>query len=320
MIFEKTVEKIYKKNIYVRCDDTGWVFYFTEKDFPGLHKEPFEFYSSHGHILRGAYYFYDGYAPGRLIVFDHGHGGGHTAYMTEIELLCKRGYKVFAYDHTGCMTSGGESSNGLTQSLTDLNDCICALKNDEKNSGVKISVVGHSWGGYSTLNIAGYHPDITHVVSMCGYISVKRMIEQNFSGILKFFRKHIYEMEKKSNPDFVDSDAIKALSETNAKVLLIYSDDDPMTKKEYHYDVLREKLSGKENISFILEHEKGHNPNYTVDAVKYKDQFVASLSKENNNTQATKEEKDKFISTFDWKRMTMQDTAVWEKIYEHLEK
>ena len=84
--------------------------------------------------------------------------------------------------------------------------------------------------------------------------------------------------------------------------------------------MLKEKLGNKDNISFILEHEKAHNPNYTVDAVKYKDEVVAKLSKENDNNLNTDEQKAKFIASFDWHRMTAQEESVWEKIYEHLEK
>ena len=62
------------------------------------------------------------------------------------------------------MESGGESANGLGQSLSDLNDCITALKKEEKLSGYDFSVMGHSWGGFSTLNIASFHPDISHIV------------------------------------------------------------------------------------------------------------------------------------------------------------
>lgn len=319
MIFSKAIEKIYKKNIYVRCDDTGFVFYFSADDFAGLHSEKFVFPSSKGHELHGNFYWYDNPKKDRIVVFDHGHGGGHRSYMKEIELIAREGYLVFAYDHTGCMLSGGESSNGLTQSLVDLNDCINALKKQEQLNGYTYSVVGHSWGAFSTLNILAFHGDIRHVVPISGFVSVWDMIKQNFSGPLKFWQKDIYRLEKKTNPDFVDCNAIETLKNTDSFALLVYSDNDPMVKKELHYDALYNALRDKENIEFLLEKNKAHNPNYTVDAVTYKDGFVAELSKYNNK-QRTEEEKTEFINRFDWNRMTVQDEKVWAKIFETLRK
>ena len=128
MLFEKQVVGMYKGMMHIRCDDTETVFYFSADDFPGLQKEAYPFEASAGHMLQGYIYRYDAPIAGRLIVFDHGFGGGHRAYMKEIEMLCRHGYTVFAYDHTGCMESGGASPNGLAQSLCDLNDCITAIK------------------------------------------------------------------------------------------------------------------------------------------------------------------------------------------------
>ena len=71
--------------------------------------------------------------------------------MKEINMLCERGYKVFSYDHTGCMESGGASPNSLGQSLCDLNDRITMLKSLPSLENVTISVMGHSFGrAYST--------------------------------------------------------------------------------------------------------------------------------------------------------------------------
>lgn len=320
MIFKNKIIQLYKSQLFTRCDDTGNVFYFSKDNFTGLNQEPYPFQSSKGHQLQGYFYHYDNYVANRVIVFDHGHGGGHLAYMKEIELLCKHGFLVFAYDHTGCMQSGGEFTNGFTQSLVDLNDCLTTLKADEKYKNHQFSVIGHSWGAYSCLNIAALHPDITHVVAISGFISVEEMIKQNFSGLLKGYQKDIFQVEESINPSFVHHNALKTLSKTTAKVLLIYSEDDKMVKKEIHYDALKEKLDGKENIHFLLEKNKGHSPNYTEDAVKYKDAFVETLNKKVKKKELeTTQQKQQFIQSFDWERMTKQDEKVWDTIFNHLD-
>ena len=173
MIFEKQVVNGFKGMMHTRCDDTETVFYYSPADFAGLKSEPYAFKSSMGHTLQGYIYSYENPIASRLIVFDHGFGSGHRAYMKEIEKLCAHGYRVFAYDHTGCMESGASSPNGLAQSLCDLNDCLVAIKADKQFEGVDISVMGHSWGAFSTLNIAALHQDVSHIVALCEFVAAR---------------------------------------------------------------------------------------------------------------------------------------------------
>ena len=318
MIFEKQILNTYKKMMYSRCDDTETVFYFSPSHFPGLAAEPYSFKSSMGHSLRGYIYSYENPIPKRLVVFDHGFGGGHLAYMKEIEILAKHGYTVFSYDHTGCMESGGEGPNGLSQSLCDLNDCITVIKNDSRFSGFDISVMGHSWGAYSTLNISSLHPEISRVVAMCGFVSVEEMIKTFFSGILKGYRKVVLDYERKTNPVFSDFNAVESLSKSKTQALLIYSDNDKLCRR-VHYDILYSHLKDKENVSLMLVGGKGHNPNYTVDAVRLLEDFVAKRGKLLKNKKLTDKEKKDFVSSYDFDKMTAQDESVWDKIFHHLD-
>lgn len=311
MLFQKKIESAYTAQIFKRYDDRGFVNYCSAEDFPGLQVNPYRFKSSHGHTISGCFYNYPDFNQKRLVVFDHGFGGGRKAYMKEIEQLCKTGCRVFAYDHTGCMESGGENTGGFSQSLCDLDDCLKALKADEDVITSDISVVGHSWGGYATLNISALHPDIKRIVAISGYISVGKIIEQNFHGFLSLYRKHIMELEAASNPEYVKYDGVTALQNTKAKVLLIYSDNDGIVKKEYHFDVLKRELQNKDNVEFLLISGKGHNPNYTYDAVELISQMTCALKK---RIPQTSEEKERFKNSFDWDKMTSQDEAVWNKI------
>ena len=178
--------------------------------------------------------------------------------------------------------------------------------------------MGHSWGAFSTLNIAALHPEISHIVAMCGFVSVEQMIKTFFSGMLKGYRKAVLELERSSNPRFSEFHAVRSLADLSVKALLIYSEDDQMCKK-VHYDILKEGLEGKENVGFLLVSNKGHNPNYTAEAVKYLGEFGAARAKLARKKKATGEEKAAFVSSYDWDKMTVQDEAVWERIFRHLE-
>ncbi len=317
MIFHKQIEAAYRARLFARCDDTGLVHYFSHQDFPGMHAEAYTFASFHGHELQGYFYSYDGYDPHRLVVFEHGFGGGHRSYMKEIERLCAAGYRVFAYDHTGCMESGGEGAGGFAQSLCDLDDCLKTLKADPTVDTSDISVMGHSWGGYSTLNIAALHPDVRRIVVLAGPVSVSLMIEQNFAGILKGYRRHILSLETGENPMYARYDATITLRNSDVRALLIYSDNDAFVRKDLHYDALYTALAGRENVELLLESQKGHNPNYTADAVAYLGELSEKVKKAAKLK--TPEERAAFRDSFDWDRMTAQDERVWEKILAFLQ-
>ena len=318
MIFEKQIVNLYKGMMHKRCDDTETVFYFSPADFDGLKAEPYAFKASAGHTLQGYVYEYDSPDPQRLIVFDHGFGGGHRAYMKEIEKLCRHGYRVLSYDHTGCMESGGENPKGLSQSLCDLNDCITTIKADERFKGLDISVMGHSWGAFSTLNITALHPEISHIVAMCGFVCVEDMIGTFFAGLMKGYRKPVLQLEKETNPVFVEYNAITSLSSSDVNALLIYSEDDQMCRR-VHYDNLKAGLEGKDNVKFMLVSNKGHNPNYTEEAVKYLGEFGKARAKLARNKKATAADKAAFVASYDWNRMTVQDENIWKAIFDHLD-
>ena len=135
---------------------------------------------------------------------------------------------------------------------------------------------------------------------------------------MKGYRKAILALEKESNPGFFDFNAVESLKNSDTKALLIYSADDQMCRRE-HFDILKSGLEGKENVKFLLVENKGHNPNYTEDAVKYLGEFSQARAKLVRKKNVSKEEKARFVASYNWERMTAQDNNVWQKIFEHLD-
>ncbi len=314
----RLLENIYKDTLYVRYDADDSIFYFSASDFEGLNETPFDFKTERGHTLRGWFYCYDGADADRIVVFDAGLSVGHMSYMREIEMLARHGYLVYAFDHTGCTSSDGEHIYGFAGSLYDLDACITALKEHPETKNKKISVVGHSRGGYSTLNIPAYHKEITHIVAISGFSEVRDIQEQFIPKITKKTRKHIYELEKRDNPSHIDASAVKNLQNTKTKVLIIHSDDDS-TVSVKHFEKLRAALGKEKNVKFLLTHAKMHNPHYTCDAVAYKAEFFEKYKKLKRNKKSRAEDFEKLKNSYDFYRMTAQDTAVWEEIFRHLD-
>ena len=69
----------------------------------------------------------------------------------------------------------------------------------------------------------------------------------------------------------------------------------------------------------MLVNDKGHNPNYTKDAVMYLNEYTAAktklLKKKKLKTEKARLE---FVNSFDWNKMTGQNPIVWESILSFL--
>jgi dipeptidyl aminopeptidase/acylaminoacyl peptidase len=310
------IEEAYQNAVYTRAEETKAIFYFSKDDFQGLSQTPFPVRSAKGHRLQGYFYSYPNPKKNVIVIFEHGMGSGHRGYMKEIEILAKAGYLVYAYDHTGCMESGGETTGGFSQSLMDLDNVITAFLKNETYRHYQFYVVGHSWGGFSTLNIAAIHPEVKKAVAISGFVSPERILKQS----LGMFYKKIYEKEKKKNPKYMKFNALNSLYRSKAKMLIIHSDDDKVVSCKQNFDIMHKAFVGYENITFWKVSGKGHNPNYTTDAVKYKDAFFKRYRKAlKNGALETDRDKEVFASQFDWDRMTEQDMTVWKRILDMLQ-
>ena len=321
MIFEKKIVTMYKNVLLKRHDPDGTLYYFSKDDFPGLCAEEYSFLGDKGQRLSAYLYYRGEKRTDRLIMFEHGMGCGHVAYMQEINKITEHGYTVFTYDHTGTRCSEGEHTGGFSQSLSDLDRAYRFVRTIPEYSSADISVIGHSWGGFSTMNIPAIHPVFKHAVALAGFISPKAIQEQFLSGFLKFYRKPILQSECEAFPDYVKFDGRNSLKDTKVKVLIIHSKDDDTCHFENHFGELKRAVSDNPNVEFLAVDGKGHNPNYTEDAVKYKDECMALLRKLLKKKKLkTDEEKAAFVKSHDWMRMTKQDDKVWNKIFDFIEK
>ena len=320
MFFRNLLINKYGKTVFRRRDPDGTIYYFSSSDFPGLCADPYNFKTPDGDTLRGFFYSYPNSRTDVLVIFDHGMGNGHRAYMREIVELCRHGYRVFAYDHTGCAESDGAGIRGLSGSLYDLDAAVSAIKELPEIRGRRLFAIGHSWGGFSVMNIPAYHRDIEKIVAMSGFRSVSEIQSQSLPKALTLFKKMFLSAEGEKNPKHFTASAIENLKNTDARALIIHSKDDNVVSFDRHFEPLRSALESKENIRFVAVDGKGHNPNYTKAAVEYKDAFFADLTalrKKNKNL--TDEQKAEFVSRYDFAAMSEQDEELWAIIFDFLD-
>ncbi|MBQ7761463.1 MAG: alpha/beta fold hydrolase [Clostridia bacterium] len=312
------LKSIFYNAVHKRCEPKKYLYYFTQNDFDGLHSKPITIKSSKGHKLKGYLYHYDmeNLKDDRVIIFEHGMWSGHISYMREIELLCRHGYVVLGYDHTGCFESEGEETYGFLQSLLDLNDVIEHFKSNEELKDLKIYVVGHSWGGFSAMNISQLKK-IEGFVAISGFTSVKDIINQNVPFFLPYSRKKLLEYEGQGSK-YASVSGVR-LKDHDTRALFIHSRDDKIVKYKKHHKKLHKALENCSDVTFLVLDGKGHNPTYSDEAVKLKDQMQADLTKAlKEGKLSTDEECQAFVQKYDWNKITEQDKDVWDIIIHFL--
>lgn len=322
MIFEKKILSIYDQKLLKRRDPDGRAHLLVKEDFPGLCAKEYSFLGDKGQTLF-AYVYHRGEVRGeRLIMLDHGMGCGHSSYLAEIDSITRRGYTVFTYDHTGTHRSGGDNIGGFSQSLSDLDLAMKFVRSLDEFRKSKISVIGHSWGGFSTMNIPAIHPDISHVVAISGFISPRAIQNQVARGLLRIYRPTLYALEKATLPSYAHFDGRESMKVAkNTRALFIHSRDDKTCSFKMHFEELRRALSDEERIEFLAVDKKNHHPQYTCEAVEYKRRFSREMKRRiKNGTLSTDAEKAEFLRSYDRFKLYEQDEELWDRIFEFLEK
>lgn len=317
------VEAEYRKNFIRRYDGEAYLHYFSAADFPELRDEPFSFPSG-AYRLSAHLYSCENAREGELLIFCHGIGGGHRAYMQEIVALCRRGYTVLAYDNTGCCDSEGPDIIGMSHSLADLDACVRYLKAEGIfQKYARVFVVGHSWGGFAAGNIASFQEGIEKAVAISGFISTERLLEDNLSGIAAPLRKTVLKrlcaFERKASPDCFDACTLDAVNGKKTRFLFAHSTDDAMVPYERHTGYLKAHTDNPD-VRWMICEDRKHNPNYTRDAVDYmNNKFAAFNQGVKDGTLTTAEDKKRFFADADWSRMTAQDDGFWDQVHAFLQ-
>ena len=300
------VVNTYKKNFLQRYDKDEAIPYYSAADFPGLACAAGSFESSAGVQIAYFTYRYGGYDEKKLVLFCPGMGPGHTAYLAEIETLCRAGYRVLTLDYTGCGASGGERMTSVNAPVRDAMELLDLLKPAEE-----IVPVGHSLGGYTALSVANLLPAVTRAVVISGFVS----IADEMMGFVKLrlLAGSVGRFEKKLDPRYGAVDNRKYLKSTTDRILWIHSTDDPMVN--YKYNAGRVRKIARPNVRLLTVEGKKHNPQYTGEALATMNAWMGEYYRLVREKQLeTLEARRAYFADKPIGRMTAQDPAVWDEI------
>lgn len=302
--------KKYKEIFIQRFDKDGFVPYLSYTDYEGLKQNKDSFINSRGNSVSYFLYNYNKYDKDKIILFLHGIGPGHTAYMSEIHNVCLKGYQVLTLDYSGCDSSGGENMYSINSPTRDVVDLLNHL-----NLKQEIIVIGHSLGGYTALNILNIRDEITRGVVISGFYHIEREMRSFMK--LRLLTSEVTRFERSVEPTYYQINNLKFLKDTNKKILFIHSKDDMVVPYKSSCLVI-EKLHNP-NLSFLVVDYKKHNPNYSLDAVNYMlDTFKVYNKMIKNHEFKDDNERKQWMSSKSLMRMTEQDQDVIDEIIEFI--
>jgi len=262
---------VYNENFDIRITSSEKNRHYVN-DYDGLSRTQYQFESNKDQMLTG--YLYSsknapaGLSPKAILVMAHGFGGGgHTTYMDFIEYFARKDFLVFAYDATGNDESQGLGKNdgvgGLPQGLIDLDYAISFVEKSGNFPERPIVLCGHSWGGYSVINVLNYHPEVKAVAEIAGFESSggmflsegKSIAGDAIYAIMPFF--YIHEFFKYGKYSF--STGVKGIKKTDARVMIIHGSKDDLVPVEYGYDIYYKAFETTPRVTFMLYEDRAHD-------------------------------------------------------------
>ncbi len=246
--------------------------------------------------------------PQRLVIFAHGMGPGQIAYTTEIAYLCNHGAAVLALDSTGCNLSQGKGIKGMYEGAKTVLAAIDYAKSDPQLKDLKITLIGHSWGGYSVLCAAAQRR-VEKVIAISAPVSpaktlkggAARVIGKPLAALLTPFWRVInfFKFGKRGNANAAK--CAQAAADNGTQVVLIHGDKDEVVSSP---NAVFYKAQG-EKITKHLAKGKAHNPYNTVAAEQKLKELTKMLA-----SKASAEEKEKFFAEFDFRAATEEDEEI----------
>jgi pimeloyl-ACP methyl ester carboxylesterase len=240
-------------------------------------------------------------------------GAGHFAYTTEIAYYAGKGYAVVGFDNYGCGESGGKNMRGFYAGTEALIAAYIAVKSDERLKNKKVYLVGHSWGAYSVL-CAQERISVDGVVAFAPFNSPVKVVHDiaaanagGFIGALVTpgaWLMNACRFGAKGN-----TKAVKAIAKGGTPTMVIWGEKDPVVVKDNSVAC----LAKSENVTCVVEKDKGHNPYNTVEAEAKLAELLGSLGSKKD------EELTAYLASFDWAQATAEDLPLMQKTVDFIE-
>ncbi|MGA1793721.1 MAG: alpha/beta hydrolase family protein [Thermoplasmatota archaeon] len=229
---------------------------------------------SNGANMLGVMYRPSGEGPHPTAVILHGFPG-HERNLDLAHVLTRAGWNTVVFHYRGAWGSEGEFS--FSNMLDDVHACLENLRSEEWEGVVdpkRITLIGHSMGGWAAFMAASEDPSILEVVSIAGFDLggmkdfllqdelIRRITAASFTELIRPLSGTDPEKLIGEIVDFGDawviSDAVRRLRGT--RILIIGASRDQVSIPELHHIPLSAALNEVADIDItIMEIPTDHN-------------------------------------------------------------
>ncbi len=281
-----------------------WFYDHYENDYP---REEVNFKSG-DNTLKGYLYGMDNKKG--LIIFAHGIGSGHEFYLSLITNLVDRGWSVFAYDCTGSGYSEGDGTNGLAQSVIDLDNALVFAESDSRTKNMDTFVLGHSWGGYAAAAVLNFDHNVKASVTMSGYntpfAELAESCDDSYGTAGKLLYPLVWLYNKTEFGKYSSLSAVDGINKSGIPVLVIHGENDEVIKYNGASIIAqRDKITNSKAEFYTISDEgrNGHSSIFsTAEYVDYKKNIYIPRANELNekyNNDVPYDERVKFYESID---------------------
>lgn len=239
---------------------------YKKENFHNLKYENFSFYSNNNKLNGNIFYINKQFS--NIVIFACGYKMTYQRYMPEINYLCSLGYTVFTYDNTGTGVSEGQVLKGAPQAIIDLENCVNIVKKEYPQA--KITLVGHSMGGYAVINSLNL-VSVDKVLAIAPFNSIVDVVLDNvnktFHNKLFLFRT-VYLMYLKTKfKKYGSYETYKTIKYVNIPVMIIHgtSDKTVLINNFYNSMMTNQNLF----VKYLMLENKNHNPLLSFNAMTY---------------------------------------------------
>lgn len=187
-------------------------------------------------------------------------------YNAEIQFLANQGYAVFQMNFRGSSGYGKAfQTAGYKQWATkvqdDITDGVEWLIHEKVADPKRIGVYGFSFGGYSALNQAIYHPKLYQcAASYSGFINLFTYLK-GFPAYYKPYQQMLNEIIGNPESDVEElkyASPIFQIDKIKTPILIAQGAKDPRVNVNETNQFVKELRKHNQHVSYILKENEGH--------------------------------------------------------------
>lgn len=244
-------------------------------------------------------YLYENDLTDKLLVFTHGIHSSAADYLNVVKYFYDTGYSVFAYDGKGVNNENDNALGMFPEGIISLEGALDYLNSIDFLTNRKVYLMGHSWGGYSSLAVLHKTKyKIAGVASISGFNSGEQEVinyaRPYMSIIADILSPFVFAYQRSVYPKYSYLNAIDGVNKyKDVKVFLAHGKDDENFNIKNSLVAMADQINATAVETYTGEGVNGGHTSilYSKSAVNYQkevDEKITSFVEENQVSELKK--------------------------------